>query len=78
MRLLDWLNKRSRRLGMVEWKMAQAAAICVAIIAVKIFPDILKINLWVWIAAAALLYIRPLYLFYKSRPGLDSTARQTP
>ncbi len=76
MRLLDWLNERSRRLGMVEWKMAQGAAMCIAIIAVKLFPDILRINLWVWIAAAALLYIRPLYLFYKNSSKLESRVRQ--
>jgi hypothetical protein len=68
MSLMDSLNQRSRRLGIVDWKMAQGAAICIAIMSVKLFPDILKINWWILIAVTVLLYIRPLYLFY-----VDST-----
>lgn len=64
MSFMDSLNQRSRRLGIVDWKMAQGAAMCLAIIGVKLFPGILKVNWWILIAVTVLLYIRPLYLFY--------------
>jgi hypothetical protein len=61
---IDFLNKRSRKLGMLEWKMAQGAVVCITIIGVKLFPSILRIDWWILASAAALLYMRPLYLFY--------------
>lgn len=78
MRFIDSLNKRSRKLGIVDWKLAQGAAMCIAIIGAKLFPGILKINLWVLVAVAMLLYIRPLYLFYIDSSGTDVDARQSP
>jgi hypothetical protein len=67
MRLLEFMNERSRRLSIIDWKMAQGAAICIALLAAKLFPRILDIN-WYWLAAAAVvLYVKPLYVFYLRR-----------
>jgi hypothetical protein len=63
-KLIDSLNQRSRKLGIVEWKMAQGAAMCITIIGVKLFPHILDIDWWILVAATVLLYIRPLFMFY--------------
>jgi hypothetical protein len=65
--LLEFMNERSRRLSIIDWKMAQGAAMCIALFAAKLFPSILDIN-WYWlVAAAALLYVKPLYVFYLRR-----------
>ena len=64
MSIVDWLNARSRKLSMFDWKLAQGAAMCVAIIAIKIFPRILDVSLMWFVALAVILYVKPLYVFY--------------
>ena len=64
MHLLDFFNKRSRKLSIIDWKLAQGAAMCLAILGVKLFPRVLDINaLWL-VVLAFVLYVKPLYVFY--------------
>ncbi len=64
MGFIESMDKRSRKLGIIDWKMAQGAAMCLAIIGVKLFPRVLELNeLWL-VCLAALLYIKPLYIFW--------------
>ena len=53
---------------MLDLKLAQAAAMCVMVILVKLVPDILKINIWWFILLAVILGFRPIYVFYRRRP----------
>lgn len=67
MDFIESMDKRSRKLGIIDWKMAQGAVICLAIVGVKLFPRILELNaLWL-VSLAALLYIKPLYVFWLRR-----------
>lgn len=44
--------------------MAQGGMICLVLIIVKLYPDLLNIDIAWFIAGLVLLYIRPLYVFY--------------
>lgn len=64
MNIVDWLNVRSRKLSMFDWKMAQAAAMCVAVVLVKLFPKVLDVDIMWFVVPALVLYVKPLYVFY--------------
>jgi len=59
MSLWTWLDRRVRRLGVIDTKLAQGAAMCIAIILVKLVPDILRLGIGWFIALAVLLGIHP-------------------
>lgn len=64
----SFFRERLSRLNMLDLKLAQAAAMCVMVILVKLVPDILKINIWWFILLAVILGFRPIYVFYRRRP----------
>lgn len=64
MRFLEFLNARSRRLSFVDWKMAQGAVICLTLIVVKLFPNLMELDIRWLVAGLVVLYVRPLYVFY--------------
>lgn len=64
MTIIDFLNHRSRKLSIFDWKLAQGAAMCIALIVVKMNPGLLEINIWWLLGITAVLYIKPLYVFY--------------
>lgn len=67
MKLLEFFNMRSRKLSIIDWKLAQAAAMCIAIVAVKLYPRVLDIDVLWLLLLAAVLYVKPLYVFYMRR-----------
>ncbi|MFQ5511079.1 MAG: hypothetical protein ACE5EO_04455 [Candidatus Krumholzibacteriia bacterium] len=62
MLFVDFFNQRVKRLGLVEVKMVQIAAACVALILVKLIPRILTVSIWWFVALAILCSIRPMWL----------------
>jgi hypothetical protein len=61
---LGWMDERVRRFGIWEMKLAQAAAMCLALVVAKLVPQIMTISVWWFVAGAALCAIRPIYVFY--------------
>ena len=59
----NWDN-RARRLGILDTKLAQAAAIFFALTIVKLYPALLGLNIWWYAGLAALCSIRPVITFY--------------
>lgn len=61
-----WANwdRRARRLGILDTKLAQAAAIFFALTIVKMFPRIMDLSIWWFAGLAALCAIRPVITFY--------------
>lgn len=59
-----WMNERVRRFGIWEMKLAQGAAIFLALIVVKLVPQILTVSVWWFVILAALCAIRPICVFY--------------
>lgn len=68
MTLIEFFNERISRLSMLDLKLSQAAAMCVMAILIKLFPQILRIDIWWFLLLAGLLYIKPLMAFYIRRP----------
>ncbi len=64
MTLTEFFKARTARLNMLDIKLAQGAAMCVMVIIIKLFPDILQIEIWWFVLFAALLELKPLYVFY--------------
>ncbi|MFC1573177.1 hypothetical protein ACFL6M_06215 [Candidatus Eisenbacteria bacterium] len=66
MSLWQDFDKRARRLGILDTKLAQAAAIFFALIIVKLVPQIMTVSTWWFVALAVLCAIRPMLVFYGS------------
>ena len=64
MNLWQNMNQRIKKFSIVDEKLAQAAAVFLALIIVKIKPEILNINIWWFVGLLILTAIKPLYVFY--------------
>lgn len=60
-----YFDTRAKRLGILDTKLAQAAAICFTLVIVKLVPEIMELNVW-WFALASIgCAIKPLITFYR-------------
>lgn len=64
MRFLENMNKRVKKLSILDVKLVQGAAIFAALIIVKLFPQIMNINIWWFVVLLVLCVIKPFYVFY--------------
>jgi hypothetical protein len=64
MSLFISMNERAKKLSIFDIKLSQGAAMCLMLIIVKLFPQILRIDTGWFIALALLLAIKPLISFY--------------
>jgi len=69
MSLYDSLDQRARRLGIVDTKLAQGAAIFSVLIIVKFVPEILSVSVWWFVALAVACAIKPMLTFFGDRPA---------
>jgi len=64
MRLLEKMDQRIKKFGIIDEKLAQAAAIFFALIIVKLRPQIMDINIWWFVVLLIVCAVKPLYVFY--------------
>ena len=64
MKSVDYFNSRVRKMTIFDVKLVQGAAIFFALFIVKIFPSILNINIWWFVALAVLFAIKPVWVFF--------------
>lgn len=64
MKILAEMDRRIKKFGIIDEKLAQGAAFFLALIVVKYNPEILNISVWWFIALLAICAIKPLYVFY--------------
>ncbi len=57
-------NRIKEHFTIMDIKLAQIAAMFVLIILIKLIPEIITLNYWVYIVGAILTAIRPLYLMF--------------
>jgi len=69
--MLSFFDGRARRLGIIDTKLAQAAAIAFALVLVKLFPRVMELSVWWFVAAAVIFAAKPAVTFYG--PGKPST-----
>jgi hypothetical protein len=63
MSLWEDLDSRARRLGILETKLAQGAAMCLALVIAKLVPQLLELSVWWFVVAGAACAIRPSIVF---------------
>lgn len=61
------MNERVKGFNIVDIKLAQGAAIFVALVIVKLIPRIMNINIWWFVALLIVCAIRPIYVFFIKR-----------
>ncbi len=64
MKLWDEMDRRIKRFGIIDEKLAQGAAIFLALIIVKLEPRIMDISIWWFAGLLIACAIKPLYVFY--------------
>ncbi|MCF7954842.1 MAG: hypothetical protein K9M75_03470 [Phycisphaerae bacterium] len=64
MKIKAEMDRRIKKFGIIDEKLAQAAAVFLALIVAKYYPEILNINVWWFVALLAISAIKPLYVFY--------------
>ncbi len=62
-------DARAKRLGILDTKLAQAAAIFVALVIVKLIPQVMSLSVWWFVALAAAFALKPCMTFF----GRDAT-----
>jgi hypothetical protein len=61
---LGLVNRRIRKLSLLDVKLAQGCAIFLTLIIVKLVPEILSINMWWFVGLLILCAIKPMYAFF--------------
>ena len=64
MRLWEQMDRRIKRFSIVDEKLAQLAAVFLALIVVRQYPHLLKYDGWWYWTLLVLCAIKPLYVFY--------------
>lgn len=64
MGILENMNERVKKLSILDVKLAQWAAVFVALIAAKLIPQIMDINIWWFVALFVIVEIKPFYVFW--------------
>ena len=64
MKLWDEMNRRIKKFGIIDEKLAQLAAIFFALIVVKFIPQIMDVSIWWFVGLLIVCAIKPLYVFY--------------
>lgn len=59
------LEQRYRRWRLIDAKLAQAAAFCLALVVAKSLPQLLSISVWWFVALFFACALRPAVLFFR-------------
>jgi hypothetical protein len=70
MSMLEYFDSRAKRLGIIDTKLVQGAAIFFALVIVKLVPEILELNVWWFVGLCVACAIKPVFGFF----GGDSDA----
>lgn len=64
MGLLEDMNQRVKKFGIVDVKLAQGAAMFFALIIAKLIPQMMDLSIWWFVGLLIVCAIRPFYLFW--------------
>jgi len=59
-----YFDERAKRMGIVDTKLVQAAAVFFALVIVKLVPQIMNVNIWWFVGLTILCAIKPVITFY--------------
>ena len=63
MEIIKNMNSRAGKFSILDLKLAQGAAMLFALIAAKLIPQIMDINVWLFVALLVIVGIKPFYMF---------------
>jgi len=66
MSLWEYFDSRAKTLGIVDTKLAQGAAMCFALVIVKLVPEILNLNVWWFVGLSIACAVKPTLVFFGS------------
>lgn len=66
MPIVQFWNERVRRMNIFDVKLVQLAAICAALVIVKLVPAIMSVSIWWFVALMIISAIRPLMVVFRS------------
>jgi hypothetical protein len=64
MGLLEDMNQRVKRFGIVDVKLAQGTAMFFVLVIAKLIPQIMDLSIWWFVALLVICAIRPFYVFW--------------
>ncbi|HHE37354.1 MAG TPA: hypothetical protein ENL20_02140 [Candidatus Cloacimonetes bacterium] len=64
MRMIKFFNERIKFFSIFDIKLAQLTAMLVMIILIKLIPQIITLDYWIYILALIIVSIRPLYVMF--------------
>jgi hypothetical protein len=64
MGLLEDMNQRAKKLGIIDLKLAQGAAMFFALVIAKLIPDVMDLSVWWFAGLLVICAARPIYVFW--------------
>jgi hypothetical protein len=64
---MENMNRRVKRCGIIDMKLAQGSAMFLALILAKLFPRILTISIWWFVGLLFLCAVKPMSIFYAKK-----------
>jgi hypothetical protein len=64
MQLLEEMTQRVKKFDIFDVKLAQVAAMFLALIVAKLTPDIMDLNIWWFVVLLIICAIKPFYVFW--------------
>jgi hypothetical protein len=61
---VDYWNRKVRTLTIVDLKLVQVASMALILVVVKLFPQIMSLSIWWFVALLIVCALRPLYVFW--------------
>ncbi len=61
---MDYWNRKVRKLTIVDLKLVQVISMAFTLIIVKLFPQIMSLSIWWFVALLAICVWRPAYVFW--------------
>jgi hypothetical protein len=73
-RWINYWNRKVKKFGILEVKMVQGAAIGATLIVVKLFPQILELSLWWFVALVVICALEVHYVLWLKKNGQGGPA----
>lgn len=64
MRLINYFNKRLKKLGLFDMWLTKWAALFFGLLLAKLIPQLMDVSVWWYVGLCVLFSIKPIYVFY--------------
>lgn len=64
MKLIEGMTRRVKKLGIIDLKLAQGAAMFFALLIAKLIPSIMDLSVWWFAGLLVICAIKPFYVFW--------------